>query len=70
MALNLGEKMKIYPQVLTFFIKPQTWPFHVVVLQRNGQKWKMHVQSVQSYYFFPLNMQIYDILVAVAVVVA
>ena len=23
MALNLGEKIKIYPQGLTFFIKPQ-----------------------------------------------
>ena len=25
-ALNLGEKMKIYPQVLTFFTKPQILP--------------------------------------------
>ena len=31
---------------------------------------KMHVQSVQSYRFWPLNMQICDVLVAVAVVVA
>ena len=29
-AVKLGEKMKIYPQVLTFFIKPQIWLFHVV----------------------------------------
>ena len=26
-ALNLGEKMKIYAQVLTLFIKPQIWHF-------------------------------------------
>ena len=31
-ALNAGEKMKIYPEVLTSFIKPQTWLFHVVGL--------------------------------------
>ena len=30
LAVKLGEKMKIYPQVLTFFIKPQIWLFHVV----------------------------------------
>ena len=30
----------------------------------------MHVQGVQSYCFSPLNMQICDVLVAVAVVVA
>ena len=30
MALDLSEKMKIYPQVLTFFIKPQIWLFQVV----------------------------------------
>ena len=31
---------------------------------------KTHVQGVQSYCFYPLNMQICDVLVAVAVVVA
>ena len=31
MALNLGEKMKIYLQVPTFSIKPQIWLVHVVV---------------------------------------
>ena len=60
-ALNLGEEMKVYPQVLTLFIKPQIWPFHVVLL---------HVQGVQSYCFCRLNMQICAVLVAVAVVVA
>ena len=35
----LGEKMKIYPQVLTFFIKPKTWLFHVVVLLTTATKW-------------------------------
>ena len=39
MALNLGEKMKIYPQVRTFFIKPQIWLFHVVVWQTTAKKW-------------------------------
>ena len=38
-ALNLGEKMKIYPQVLMSFIKPQIWLFHVVVLQMTTKKW-------------------------------
>ena len=38
-ALNLGEKMKIYPQVLTLFIKPQIWLFHVVVLLTTAKKW-------------------------------
>ena len=38
-ALNLGEKMKLYPQVLTLFIKPQIWLFHVVVLLTTAKKW-------------------------------
>ena len=38
-ALNLREKMKIYPQVLTLFIKPQIWLFHVVVLLTTAKKW-------------------------------
>ena len=38
-ALNLGEKMVIYPQVLTLFIKPQIWLFHVVVLLTTAKKW-------------------------------
>ena len=37
-ALNLGEKMKMYPQVLTFFIKPQIWLFHAVVLLTTAKK--------------------------------
>ena len=37
-ALNLGEKMKIYPQVLTFFINPQIWLFRVVVLLTTAKK--------------------------------
>ena len=31
--------MKIYSQVLTFFIKPQIWLFHVVVLLTSAKKW-------------------------------
>ena len=38
-ALNLGEKMKSYPQVLTFFIKPQLSLFHVAVLLTTAKKW-------------------------------
>ena len=38
-ALNLQEKMKIYSQVLTFFVKPQFWLFHVVVLLTTAKKW-------------------------------
>ena len=38
-ALNLGEEMKVYPQVLTLFIKPQIWLFHVVVLLTTAKKW-------------------------------
>ena len=38
-ALNLGEKMKNYPQVLTFFIKPQPCLFHVAVLLTTAKKW-------------------------------
>ena len=39
-AFILGEKMKIYPQVLTFFIKPQIWLFPVVVLLTTAKTWK------------------------------
>ena len=63
--LNLGEKMKIYPQVLTSFIKPQIWLFEDDG-KVMGQKRKTHVQGMQSYCFCPLI----DVLVAVAVVVA
>ena len=38
-AVNLGKKRKISPQVLTFFIKLQTWLFHVVVLLTATKKW-------------------------------
>ena len=38
-ALNLREKMTIYPQVLTFFTKPQIWLFHVAVLLTTAKKW-------------------------------
>ena len=38
-ALNLGQKMKKYPQVMTLSIKPQIWLFHVVVLLTTAKKW-------------------------------
>ena len=31
--------MKIYPYVLTLFIKPQIWLFHVANLQTTAKKW-------------------------------
>ena len=71
-ALNLGEKMKIYPQVLTSLIKPRIWLFLVVVLQTTAKKWtKMKHASAgcAKLLFCPLNMQIFDVLVAVAIVV-
>ena len=38
-ALILGLEMKIYFQVLTLFINPQIWLFHVVVLLTTAKKW-------------------------------
>ena len=38
-AHNLGEKIKIYLQVLTIFKKPHICAFHVVVLQTTPKKW-------------------------------
>ena len=47
-ALNLGKKMKIYPQVLTFVIQPQIWLFHVAVLQTTAKKWtKMKIARAE-----------------------
>ena len=72
-ALNSGEKVKSYPQVLTFFIKPQLCLFHVAVLLTTAKKWrkvKNAMQGVQSYCFCLLNMQICDVLIAVAVVIS
>ena len=37
-ALNLGAKMKIYPQVLPSSIKSQIWLFHVVVSLTTAMK--------------------------------
>ena len=38
-ALNLGEKIKIHPQELTFLITTQIWLFYVVVLLTTAKKW-------------------------------
>ena len=67
-ALNLGEKMKIYSQMLTFFIKLQIWLFHVVVLQTAAGKWtkgKNARAGRAKLLFLPLNMQICDVLVSI-----
>ena len=72
-ALNLGMKMKNYPQVLPFVIKLQIWLFHVVVLQTTAQKWTKvkdaRAGRAKLLFFFPLNMQICDVLIAVAALV-
>ena len=73
-TLSLGEKTKIYPQVLTSSIKPQIWPFHVVVLLTTERKWtkmkRCTCRACKVIVFFPLNMQICDVHVAASVVVA
>ena len=38
-GLNLGEKMEIYPQAITFSLEPQIWSFRVVVLLTTAKKW-------------------------------
>ena len=64
--------MKIYPQVLTFFIKPQIWLFHVVVLQTAAKKWTK-VKNARAgraiLLFLPTKYANFDVLVPVAVVV-
>ena len=73
-ALNLEEKMKMYPQVLTSLKKPQIWPFHVVVLQTTAKKWTKieHASAGRAKLLFLSTKvcKIFDVLVAVAVVVA
>ena len=46
--------MKIYLQVLTFFIKPKTWLFHVVVLLTTAKKWTKvkNVRAVRAKLLF------------------
>ena len=65
--------MKIYHQVLTFSITPQTWLFHVVVLLTTAKK-QTKVKNARAerakLLFLSLNMQICNVVVAVAVVVA
>ena len=61
--------MKILSSSADVLHKPQIWLFHIAVLQTTEKKWtkvKMYIQGVQSYCFFPLNMQICDVLAAVA----
>ena len=59
--------------MLTSLVKPQIWPFRVVVLQTTAKKWTK-VENARAgrseILFWPLNMQICDVLVAVPVVVA
>ena len=59
--------------LLTSYIKLQIWLFHAVVLLTTAKKWtKMKNARAErvNLSFFPLNMPIFDVPVAVAVVVA
>ena len=73
-ALNLGEKMKIYPQVLTLFIKPQICLFHVVVLLTTAKKWtkveNARAGRAKLSFLSTKYANLRDVLVAVAIVVA
>ena len=72
-ALNLGKKMKIYHQLLTSLINPQIRLFQVVLLLTTAKKWTQvkNARAGRAKHFFgSLNMQICDVLVAVAVVIA
>ena len=64
--------MKIYPQALTFTLKPQIWAFDVVDLQTTAKKqtkMKRCTCRACKAIVFPLNIQFFDVLVAVAVAV-
>ena len=42
--------MNVYPQMLPFFIKRQTWLFHVVVLLTMAKKWtKLKKRTYRAY---------------------
>ena len=70
-ALNFVEKMKIYPRVLTFFIMPQIWLCHVVVLLTTAKKrTKVKSASAGRAKLYPPKIKICDVLIAVFVVVA
>ena len=65
--------MKSYSQALTFALKPQIWSFDVVVLLTTAKKWtkmKNARAGRAKLLFCSLNLQICDVLVTVAVVVA
>ena len=63
----------MYPQVLRFLIKPQICLFHDALLLTMAKKWTK-VKNARAgrakLLFCSLNMQICDVLVAAAVVVA
>ena len=73
---HLGHKrtkLNICHHMLTSSTQLQNRSFHVVEERerlQNVERWKMHVQSVQKYWFSLSNMQICGVFVAVIVVVA
>ena len=71
-ALNLGEKMKIYIHVLTSFHKTSNLAISRCCFADDGKEMdKSEKRTCRACYCFcPLNMQICDVLVVVAVVAA
>ena len=46
-ALNLGEQIKIYRQVLTSLIKPQIWLIHVIRELKQRQRRRQRERHVK-----------------------
>ena len=59
---NLSSRADVLPKTSNLVISPCHFA-------DNGTE-RMHVQSMQSYCFCSLKMQIYDVLIAVAIIVA
>lgn len=64
---NLSSKADLLPKTSTLVISSFCFANDGKEIYKNE---KMHVQSVQCYCFCSLNMQIFDVVVAVAIVVA
>ena len=64
---NLSSSANVLPKTSNLVISRSCFADDGKEIEKNE---KMHVQSVQRYCFCSLNMQICDVLVAVAVVVA
>ena len=58
-APNLGEKIKIQPQVLTSLIKPQSWLFHVNRDLKQGRRRRLRERCLKI--LFPVTVIIFSI---------